>query len=132
MSEAQTRPRTVTDAEAAAIGITGRMELRGIDGPIVLLGLVGRFWHKRTTVLYNAEAFLRSRIPEIAEVDVADMDDLVDVIRDEDTGEVLVDKRAPDVSGDRATMEYQGIDPDTRGPFSKNTGGLRPGGSMFS
>ena len=34
-------------AEAAAIGITGRMELRGIDGPIVLLGLVGRFWHKR-------------------------------------------------------------------------------------
>ena len=119
-------------AEAAAIGITGRMELRGIDGPIVLLGLVGRFWHKRATVLYNAEAFLRSRIPEIAEVDVADIDDLVDVIRDEDTGEVLVDKRAPDVSGDRATMEYQGIDPDTRGPFASPSGGFRAGGSIFS
>ena len=83
-------------------------------------------------MLYNAEAFLRSRIPEIAEVDVADMDDLVDVIRDEDTGEVLVDKRAPDVSGDRATMEYQGIDPDTRGPFASPSGAFRAGGSIFS
>ena len=46
---------------------------------------VGRFWHKRATVLYNAEAF-RSRIPIGG--GRADADDLVDVIRDEDTGEV--------------------------------------------
>jgi len=27
------------------------------------------------------------------------------------------DKRSPDFNGDRETMEYQGLDPDARGPF---------------
>jgi len=36
-----------------------------------------------------------------------------------------VDKRAPDFNGDRETMEYQGIDPDARGPFVfSNSGGM--------
>ena len=56
---------------------------------------------------------------------------LLDVEVDDETGEVVRDWRAPDYNGDRATLEYQGIDPDERGPFSA-TGGLRPGGSMFS
>jgi hypothetical protein len=29
-------------------------------------------------------------------------------------------------------MEYQGIDPDVRGPFPQCTGGLRSGGSMIN
>ena len=103
-----------------------------VDGPFVTLELRGRFWHRRETVLRNAAVYLRQRIPELAEVDVADARMLMDVERDPDTGEVLNDWRSPDYNGDRATLEYQGIDPDTRGPFSKNTGGLRPGGSMFS
>ena len=68
----------------------------------------------------------------LAGVDVQDPDDLLDLIRDEETGMVLEDRRAPDLSGDRETLEYQGIDPDTRGPFAQASGGFRPGGSMFS
>ena len=66
------------------------------------------------------------------QVDVAEERMLLDVEKDPDTGEVLYDWRSPDYNGDRATLEYQGIDPDSRGPFTKGTGGLRPGGSMFS
>ena len=43
-----------------------------LDGPCVYLTLSGRFWHRRETVLANAAAFLRQRIPEIADVDVRD------------------------------------------------------------
>ena len=36
-----------------------------------------------------------------------------------------VDKRAPDFNGDREVMEYQGLDPDARGPFVfSNSGGM--------
>ena len=38
------------------------------------------------------------------------------------------DKRSPDFNGDRETMEYQGLDPDARGPFVLSSGG---GGSMI-
>ena len=37
------------------------------------------------------------------------------------------DKRSPDFNGDRETMEYQGLDPDARGPFVFSSGG----GSMI-
>ena len=38
------------------------------------------------------------------------------------------DKRSPDFNGDRETMEYQGLDPDARGPFVFASGGsmIRP------
>ena len=118
--------------QAAALGITGDVELRTLDGPAVLLGLSGRFWHRRETVLANAAAYLRQRIPELADVDVLDPDDLVDVVTDVETGIVLEDRRSPDLNGDRETLEYQGIDPDTRGPFAQPAGGFRAGGSIFS
>ena len=47
------------------------------------------------------------------------------------TSSCFVVSAAPDFNGDRATMEYQGIDPDVRGPFPPGTGGLRAGGSMM-
>ena len=78
-----------------------------VDGPFVTLELRGRFWHRRETVLRNAAVYLRQRIPELAEVDVADARMLMDVERDPDTGEVLNDWRSPDYNGDRATLEYQ-------------------------
>lgn len=117
---------------AANIGISGDIQLLELDGPVVVLTLRGRFWHRRETVLRNAGAFLSQRIPEIAEVTVADEEELLDTLVDEETGALLEDRRSPDYNGDREAMEYQGIDPDNRGPFPSGTGGLRPGGSMFS
>jgi len=118
--------------ESAAIGVTGDLRIVALDGPVVVVAFEGRFWHRRETVLANFATFLRRRIPEIADIDVSDDDDLVDVVRCEETGEVLEDRRAPDVNGDRATLEYQGIDPDTRGPFASPAGGFRAGGSIYS
>ena len=118
--------------QASAVGITGDIRLADVDGPFVTLELSGRFWHRRETVLRNAAVFLQRRIPEVAEVDVADERQLLDFEVYDDTGEVVADWRSPDFNGDRATLEYQGIDPDSRGPFGAGTGGLRPGGSMLS
>lgn len=118
--------------DTVAIGITGDIALAEVDGPVVVLSLSGRFWHKRETVLANAGAFLRQRWPEICDVIVGDPGSLRDVVRDDETGDVLEDRRAPDWNGDRAALEYQGIDPDRRGPFPERTGGFRAGGSMFS
>jgi len=120
----------------AAAGITGMVDFVEIAGPEVILRLSGAFWHRRETVLGRAAMYLNARIPEIVEVNVEDaseLEDFEDVV-DEDTGEILGrnDKRAPDFNGDRATMEYQGIDPDMRGPFPSGVGGLRPGGSMIN
>ncbi len=60
-------------------------------------------------------------MPEVTHVTVEDVEELLDFeeIVDDFSGNVLgrVDKRAPDFNGDRATMEYQGLDPDDRGPF---------------
>ena len=121
------------NARAASIGITGAIDLVELDGPNVVLTLSGRFWHKRVTVLMNAAAYLRRDFPEIASVDIYDEDDLIDVVRsDDEDGAVIEDRRSPDYNGDRAAMEYQGIDPDMRGPFPQGVGGLRPGGSLFS
>ena len=118
---------------AASHGITGTLSLVEVDGPQVVLQLEGAFWHRRETVLGRAAVWLHARMPEIAHVTVDDKEQLQDwqEIVDEWTGEVLYrrDKRAPDFNGDRETMEYQGIDPDVRGPFPQ---GIRSGGSMIN
>ena len=76
--------------------------------------------------------YLNARIPELTSVQVSspeELSDFEDVI-DEYTGEVVYreDKRAPDFNGDRETMEYQGLNPDDRGPFVFSSGGgmIRP------
>lgn len=108
---------------ASDIGITGKLEFVELAGPEVTLSLSGSFWHRRATVLGRAATWLNACMPEIAEVNVADMQDLLDFdeIKDDITGEVVfvTDKRAADFNGDRGTMEYQGMDPDMRGPFAK-------------
>uniref|UniRef100_A0A7S2D952 Uncharacterized protein n=1 Tax=Octactis speculum TaxID=3111310 RepID=A0A7S2D952_9STRA len=117
-----------------SVGITGEITFEGLDGPVVELGLKGLFWHKRATVLGKAAIYLNARMPEIIEVNVGNLEDLEDESRVlNEMGDCVYteSKRAPDFNGDRATMEYQGIDPDVRGPFPPGTGGLRPGGSML-
>jgi len=113
---------------AASVGITGSIEFDSLDGPEVILTLRGAFWHRRETVLGKAAMYLNARIPEIASVSVASPEELSDFeeIIDEFTGEVLyrLDKRSEDFNGDRGVMEYQGIDPDTRGPFVFASGGM--------
>ena len=116
----------------ARIGISGELRFEALDGPVVLLSLRGRFWHRRETVVRNARAYLLQQIPELSDVDLLDPDDLLDVVTDEETGMMLDDRRSPDWNGDRETLTYQGIDPDSRGPFPQAQGGLRPGGSLFS
>lgn len=121
-------------ARPSEYGITGDIEFVEVDGPTVVLSLTGRFWHRRETVLARAAVWLNACMPEIVQVrveDPADLDDFEE-IRDEVSGEVVLrkDKRAPDFNGDRSTMEYQGMDPDVRGPFP--SGPLSPGGSMIS
>ena len=84
------------------------------------------------TVLGKAAMYLNARMPELTSVQVSspeEISDYKDVI-DEYTGEVIYreDKRSPDFNGDRETMEYQGLDPDARGPFvfSGQGGMIRP------
>jgi len=105
----------------AYYGITGSIELVEVSGPEIILRLEGRFWHKRTHILGLAAMWLNARMPEIAEVTVENMDELNDFeeIRDKFTGDIIetIDRRSPDFNGDRADMEYQGLDPDMRGPF---------------
>ena len=106
---------------AANVGITGSLELISLEGPEVTLSLIGKFWHRRETVLGKAAMYLNARMPELTSITVATKEDLQDFeeVTDEFTGEVLYveDKRSPDFNGDRETMEYQGVDPDARGPF---------------
>ncbi|KAL7478251.1 hypothetical protein ACHAW6_004023 [Cyclotella cf. meneghiniana] len=105
----------------ASVGITGSIELVALEGPACQLALTGKFWHKRVTVLGKAAMYINARLPELTSITVSspeDLEDFQDVI-DELTGEVLYveDKRSPDFNGDRETMEYQGLNPDVRGPF---------------
>lgn len=116
----------------ASVGITGEIEFDSLDGPEVVLSLSGKFWHRRETVLGKAAMYLNARIPELTSIQVSspeELSDFEDVI-DEFTGEVIYreDKRSPDFNGDRETMEYQGLDPDQRGPFvfSGQGGMIRP------
>jgi hypothetical protein len=119
---------------ARGVGITGRIEFVELCGPQVTLRLDGEFWHRRETVLGRAAMWLNARMPEITDVTVADMEELRDIHDevDEVSGEVLYqeDKRSPDFNGDRGTMEYQGMDPDMRGPFPQ--GPMGKGNSMLS
>lgn len=115
----------------ASVGITGSIKLVELCGPEVILQLSGQFWHRRETVLGRAAMWLNARMPEITRVTVLDRDELMDYdeIIDDCTGDVMerIDRRSPDFNGDRATMEYQGMDPDMRGPFPSSV--LNGGGS---
>jgi hypothetical protein len=118
---------------AASIGITGTLQFVELCGPQVTLLLDGAFWHRRETVLGRAAVWLNARMPEITDVSVADMEELrnsEDIL--DDFGEVVFqkDKRSPDFNGDRQVMEYQGMDPDVRGPFPQ--GPMGKGNSMMS
>ena len=116
----------------AAVGITGEIEFDSLKGPEVTLALSGKFWHKQTTVLGRVAMYLNARIPELTSMRVSSPSELEDFedVMDEYTEEVIYreDKRSPDFNGDRETMEYQGLDPDARGPFVFSRGGsmIRP------
>jgi len=117
----------------ASIGVTGSIDLVEVSGPEVTLTLDGKFWHRRETVLGRAAMWLNARMPEITDVMVADQEELKDYEEVlDDFGEVIFrkDKRSPDYNGDRETMEYQGMDPDMRGPFPQNAMGS--GSSMIN
>jgi hypothetical protein len=111
---------------AASIDITGELSFVDLTGPEVTLMLDGAFWHRRESVLGRAAVWLNARMPEITDVNVANLAELEDFeeIFDEDSGEQLYvdDKRAPDFNGDRGTMEYQGIDPDVSASQSSRHG----------
>jgi hypothetical protein len=116
----------------ASIGVTGSIEFDELCGPQVTLSLSGKFWHRRETVLGRAAMWLNARMPEITDVMVADpqeMKDLEDIL--DEFGDVLFqkEKRSPDFNGDREAMEYQGLDPDMRGPFPV---GISGAGSMIN
>ncbi len=117
----------------ASIGVTGSIDVVEVCGPEVTLTLDGKFWHRRDTVLGRAAMWLNARMPEITDVIVADQEELNDFeeILD-DFGEVVFrkDKRSLDYNGDREVMEYQGMDPDMRGPFPQNA--LGSGSSMIN
>eukprot|EP00490_Sorites_sp_Unknown_P019564 CAMPEP_0114640810 /NCGR_PEP_ID=MMETSP0191-20121206/1908_1 /TAXON_ID=126664 /ORGANISM="Sorites sp." /LENGTH=177 /DNA_ID=CAMNT_0001852781 /DNA_START=26 /DNA_END=557 /DNA_ORIENTATION=+ len=69
--------------ESSGAGITGKVDLVEVEGPMVYIHLYGAFWHNRADVLRRVKKYLMQRIPEIAEVDVSDPDDLIDEGRDE-------------------------------------------------
>eukprot|EP00271_Cylindrocystis_brebissonii_P017739 TRINITY_DN472_c0_g13_i1.p1 TRINITY_DN472_c0_g13~~TRINITY_DN472_c0_g13_i1.p1 ORF type:complete len:174 (+),score=10.35 TRINITY_DN472_c0_g13_i1:207-728(+) len=60
------------------VGITGVAELADLDGPFVTLRLRGRFWHERSLVLARLGHYLQTRIPEILEVSIENVDQLDD------------------------------------------------------
>jgi hypothetical protein len=118
---------------AASIGITGTLEFVELCGPQVTLSLDGAFWHRRETVLGRAAVWINARMPEITDVTVADKEELHDAEELlDDFGECYaeISKRSPDYNGDREVMEYQGMDPDVRGPFPQ--GPMGKGNSMLS
>jgi hypothetical protein len=93
---------------AANVGITGTIELISVEGPECTLSLIGKFWHRRETVLGKAAMYLNARLPELTSITVSSPEDIQDFeeVTDEFTGEVLYteDKRSPDFNGDRETM----------------------------
>lgn len=53
------------NTENRDVGITGDVELASLDGPIVVLRLKGRFWHKRSDVVcYLTSQFILSIVYE--------------------------------------------------------------------
>ena len=65
-------------ADSQKVGITGTVELVEIEGPIVIIRLGGRFWHKRSDVVQRVANYLIERIPEICDVEVEDAAQLDD------------------------------------------------------
>ena len=63
---------------AANVGITGTLELISLEGPEATLSLIGKFWHRRETVLGKAAMYLNARMPEITSITVASAEDLND------------------------------------------------------
>ena len=53
-------------ADSQKVGITGTVELVEIEGPIVIIRLGGRFWHKRSDVVQRVANYLIERIPRSA------------------------------------------------------------------
>ena len=88
-------------AENRGVGITGDVELVELDGPTVLLGLRGRFWHKRETVLARVGAFLQERIPEIVSVEVSDESMLLESNNDFEEAEPSLTRDANMVRDDQ-------------------------------
>ncbi len=48
--------------ENRSVGITGEVSLAFLDGPIVVLRLNGRFWHKRSDVVRSPKDLIRDRM----------------------------------------------------------------------
>ena len=69
LEDARRELGTLFDEEA---GMTGRVELVDLDGPMAVVRMSGRFWHKRADVLARVTAYVKSRVPELFEVDIED------------------------------------------------------------
>ena len=65
-------------ADSQKVGITGTVDLVEIEGPVVIIRLGGRFWHKRSDVVQRVANYLIERIPEICDVEVEDAAQLDD------------------------------------------------------
>mmetsp|Transcript_5491 Transcript_5491/g.7424 ORF Transcript_5491/g.7424 Transcript_5491/m.7424 type:complete len:166 (+) Transcript_5491:209-706(+) len=61
-----------------SVGMTGKVTLAELDGPVVLLRLEGRFWHERSMILARMGTYLMEKIPEILDVDIEDESQLSD------------------------------------------------------
>lgn len=61
--------------ENQAVGITGEVELVGVEGISIIVRLKNRFWHDRKMVLARVSKYLTDRIPE-AMVEIEDVKQL--------------------------------------------------------
>ena len=69
LEDARRELGTLFDEE---MGMTGRIELVDLDGPMAVVRMSGRFWHKRADVLARVSAYVKSRVPELFEMDIED------------------------------------------------------------
>ena len=67
-----------SNAESLQVGITGRVEFVSLDGPILVIGLEGRFWHQRSIVVERVSKYVLDRIPECVDVEIVDVAQLDD------------------------------------------------------
>mmetsp|Transcript_20301 Transcript_20301/g.68120 ORF Transcript_20301/g.68120 Transcript_20301/m.68120 type:complete len:142 (+) Transcript_20301:39-464(+) len=70
VEEAQTELGTIfgSSQENQDIGLTGALELVDIEGPTVIVSLSGTFWHSLDRVQPRVDNYIRTRIPECADV----------------------------------------------------------------